>query len=131
MQELPSEFKLLAYIRRGIRAKPLVELPMPIMIGGIFAQELREGFLNFRRPLLQKLLARSFWRKYGHTKHVPVGEDLKAFIFEEIRKKEKSIFNDCKRKSQGQPANISDSSSPPFTADRGDQVLRNENIVGL
>jgi hypothetical protein len=46
MQELPSEFKLLAYIRRGIRAKPLVELPMPIMCWSCskFTARYRPGF---------------------------------------------------------------------------------------
>ncbi|OEL33549.1 hypothetical protein BAE44_0005433 [Dichanthelium oligosanthes] len=103
-------------LNRGARGKPLGQLPVAI-VGRIFARELRAGLLSLKRPLSQKLLIRSFWSKYKHTRHVPVSEKLVAFIFDEIREKEKH-FNVSEGKRQRKPGEVLDNHNP-FTAYRG------------
>lgn len=135
LKKLPSESRFTAFVRKELagyptmrsRENPLNELPLGAL-GRIVAQELQAS--NSRRPLMQKLVAtRSFWGKYyKQTRHVPVRKELKAFIFKEIRDKQK-LFHEWERGQR--EAGETSGNRNPFTTYRVDQIVKSLTIADL
>ncbi|XP_062227737.1 uncharacterized protein LOC133926022 [Phragmites australis] len=157
LQNLPSESELVAFIHRvtniyrgtrGGRTPDLGPLGMQAAVVSpllnLIVQEIQEADVLQRyferRSLIDQIRSRSFWKYYKKTKHVPVREELKDFIFKQLKKKE-SQFNAWERERRGKArSGTSDSRAEaggtsgenrnPVTA-RGDQVLKERGIAGL
>ncbi|KAL6603266.1 hypothetical protein ACP70R_043627 [Stipagrostis hirtigluma subsp. patula] len=128
LQKLPSEHILVASISERLLshvtrdAGRMNRLPPGAHATFSFARKLQAsvGFPYFRRSVLEQIRSGSSWDKYADTNHVPVGDELKAFIFQELRKKERLSIERERKRNRGPPED-----------DRGGQALESENVTGL
>lgn len=140
LKKVPSDSELDAFIRKklarlhrnlGAPHDLPVFVGVPGMAGMMLGPKLLASAGNLlypKRTLFEKLQAGSFWRKYEQIDHVLVRQELKKFIFCEIRKKEKDLYAwERQKKAAGETLG----NHNPSTAYRGDQVMRCEKITGL
>jgi len=133
LQKLPSESKLDAFIRNNLATRRHINFDRvmypvtPALLAAMVAPKIG-NLLKPKRTLVDKLLARSFWSKYKQIEHVLVREELKDFIFCEIRKKEEDLYA---WERQEKAASKTLDNHNPFTAYRGDGVMLSEKITGL
>lgn len=150
LKELPSDgwwnSLLFTLSRRNLRGRPDIPvsiaeifgpsflilwstLPMP---GGALqaqaGETVRAAVSQYlQRPsVLEQLQSKSFWDKFDKTTYIPVRDDLKDFIFREVKEKEDILIA---REESYQTTGIPDRCKP-FVDCRGDWVLEKEEEYG-